>query len=162
LQTIIVETKIAAPPERCFLLSLSIDLHMESTAPTRERAIAGVTHGIIGPGETVTWRGRHFGLMLIHHSLISKYEPPHHFEDIMVRGLFRCFEHNHYFTATNGSTIMRDELRFAAPFGPLGRLAEVLVLRRYLRRFLTDRNTTIKRTAEAPEEIWSKFLRPTS
>ena len=60
MQLIQLETKIAAPPERCFLLSLNIDLHMESTAPTREVAIAGVTHGIIGPGETVTWRGRHF------------------------------------------------------------------------------------------------------
>jgi hypothetical protein len=37
-------------------LSLSIDLQMASTAPTRERAIAGVTHGIIGPNQTVTWR----------------------------------------------------------------------------------------------------------
>jgi hypothetical protein len=53
VQIIELETEIAAPPERCFLLSLSIDLHMESTAPTRERAIAGVTRGIIGPGQTI-------------------------------------------------------------------------------------------------------------
>ena len=46
---------------------------MDSTAPTRERAIAGVTHGIIGPNETVTWRGRHSGLMLQHTSLIDRY-----------------------------------------------------------------------------------------
>lgn len=32
MQTIIIETEIAASPERCFLLSLSIDLHMQSTA----------------------------------------------------------------------------------------------------------------------------------
>jgi len=34
MQTIVVETEIAAPVERCFLLSLSIDLHTESTAQT--------------------------------------------------------------------------------------------------------------------------------
>lgn len=42
MQLIELETNIAAPIERCFFLSLSIDLHMDSTAPTRERAIAGV------------------------------------------------------------------------------------------------------------------------
>ena len=70
MQLIEIETKIAAPLERCFLLSLNIDLHMDSTAPTRERAIAGVTHGIIGRNQTVTWRGRHFGVTL-EHSLIA-------------------------------------------------------------------------------------------
>jgi len=74
VQLIELETTIAAPPERCFLLSLSIDLHMDSTARTHERAIAGVTHGIIGPNQTVTWRGRHFGLMLTHTSIIDRYD----------------------------------------------------------------------------------------
>lgn len=150
MQTIILETKIAAPPERCFLLSLSIDLHIQSTAQTGERAIAGVTSGIIGPGESVTWRGRHFGFMLTHETLISKYERPHHFQDIMTRGMFRSFEHDHYFEATaEGSTIMRDVLRFAVPLGPLGRIAEVFALRHHLIRFLTERNEIIRRTAES-------------
>ena len=64
MQRIQLETKIAAPLERCFLLSLNIDLEMESTDPIRDVAVAGITHGLIGRGETVTWRGRHFGLML--------------------------------------------------------------------------------------------------
>jgi ligand-binding SRPBCC domain-containing protein len=150
VQTILLETKIAAPPERCFLLSLNIDLHMQSTAQTEERAVAGVTSGIIGSGESVTWRGRHFGFMLTHETLISKYERPHHFQDIMTRGMFRSFEHDHYFEATaEGSTLMRDVLRFAAPLGPLGRIAEVFVLRRYLARFLAERNEVIRLTAEA-------------
>ena len=55
-------THIAAPIDRCFDLSRSIDLHMASTAHTEERAIAGVTTGLIGPGGEVTWRARHFGV----------------------------------------------------------------------------------------------------
>jgi hypothetical protein len=70
VQTIILETRIAAPAERCFLLSLSVDLHKASTEQTSEEAIAGVTSGIMGPGEDVTWRARHFGLMLTHATLI--------------------------------------------------------------------------------------------
>ena len=72
MQLIHLETRIAAPPDRCFLLSLSIDLHKESTAQTQERAIAGVTHGLIGPGQTVTWQGRHFGVVLQHQTLKAR------------------------------------------------------------------------------------------
>ena len=44
-------TRIAAPIERCFDLARSIDLHMASTDWTGERAIAGVTSELIGPGQ---------------------------------------------------------------------------------------------------------------
>jgi ligand-binding SRPBCC domain-containing protein len=161
VQLIQLETTIAAPPERCFLLSLNIDLHMESTAPSREVAIEGVTHGIIGPSETVTWRGRHFGFMLTHQSLISEYDPPHHFQDRMLRGMFKSFVHDHYCDpTTDGGTLMRDELRFAAPLGPLGWIAERLVLRRYFTRFLEQRNQTIRAIAEGPAEGdgWRQFV----
>ena len=159
MQLIQVETKIAAPPERCFLLSLNIDLHKASTAQTSERAIAGVTHGIIGPNQTVTWRGRHFGLMLTHETFISQYDHPHYFQDIMLRGMFKSFIHDHYFDPQpDGTTLMRDNLRFAAPLGPLGWLAETLVLRRYLTGFLAERNNLIKSVAESPESIWQPYL----
>src|SRR5882672_3399450 len=55
-------TPISAPIERCFDLSRSIDLHVASTHGTGERAIAGVTTGLIGLDETVTWKGRPLGL----------------------------------------------------------------------------------------------------
>jgi ligand-binding SRPBCC domain-containing protein len=158
VQIIELETKIAAPPERCFLLSLSIDLHMESTAATRERAIAGVTHGIIGPDQTVTWRGRHFGLMLTHTSLIDRYEPPGYFRDVMVQGNFRSFEHEHFFAPiAEGGTLMRDRLQFAAPFGPLGRMAERLVLRNYMLNFLRERDECVRTVAEHPSE-WTRYI----
>src|SRR5262245_45796803 len=66
-----LETLISAPIERCFDLSRSIDLHMASTNWTGERAIAGVTAGLIGAGEQVTWRGRHFGLWITHTSRVN-------------------------------------------------------------------------------------------
>jgi ligand-binding SRPBCC domain-containing protein len=161
MQLILLETHIAAPPDRCFLLSLNIDLHKESTAQTSEHAIAGVTHGLIGPNQTVTWQGRHFGFMLTHETLISKYDRPHHFQDIMLRGRFRSFVHDHYFDEQpDGTTLMRDELRFTAPLGPLGWIAETLVLRRYLTRFLNQRNQIIKQTAESGPEVWQPFLTP--
>ena len=50
-----LSTPIAAPRERVFDLSRSIDVHQHSVAHTHERAIAGVTSGLIGLGEEVTW-----------------------------------------------------------------------------------------------------------
>jgi len=158
MQIVTVETEIAAPPERCFLLSLNIDVHMASTAQTRERAVDGVTHGTIGLGETVTWRGRHFGFMLTHKTLISKYEMPRYFQDIMLEGMFRSFVHDHWFESKGNGTLMHDELQFEAPLGPLGLIAEKLVLGSYLKRFLVERNVEIKRIAEAGPEVWESFV----
>jgi ligand-binding SRPBCC domain-containing protein len=158
VQRIQLETRIDAPAERCFLLSLSINLHVDSTASTQERAIAGVTTGLIGEGESVTWRGRHFGFMLCHTSKITRYEPPDFFQDVMTAGMFRSFEH-HRFQQRNGETVMNDELRFTAPLGIFGRAAEKLVLRNYLTRFLRERNEFVKQVAES--ERWCEYLSKT-
>ena len=159
MQLIELETKIAAPLERCFLLSLSIDFHMDSASHTAERAIAGVTHGMIGPNQTVTWRGRHLGLMLTHTSLIDRYDPPRYFRDVMIRGHFRNFEHEHIFEpAVDNATVMRDQLRFSAPFGVAGALAEHFFLRRYFIKFLQRRNAVIQQVAESRTEEWRTYL----
>ena len=51
-----LETVIAADIDDCFDLSLSIDAHTASMDASDERAVAGVTTGTMGPGDTVTWR----------------------------------------------------------------------------------------------------------
>ena len=53
---------------------------------------------------------------------------------------------------------MRDVLRFEAPFGLLGSIAEVLVLKRHLRRFLIRRNQAIRKVAESSPEGWRAFI----
>jgi ligand-binding SRPBCC domain-containing protein len=160
VQKIQLETKIAAPAERCFFLSLSIDLHVDSTASTRELAVGGVTTGLIGMGESVTWRGRHFGFMLRHTSKITRYEPPGFFQDVMTTGIFTSFEHDHRFEQQpNDQTVMKDELRFSAPLGILGVAAERLVLRNYLTRFLRERNAFVKEVAES--DRWHEYLSKT-
>ncbi len=55
----------------------------------------------------------------------------------------------------NDGTRMRDEIRFAAPAGLLGRLVEGK-LRRHLSKFLKERNAHIKRVAESEE--WRRYL----
>ena len=154
--TIELETFIAAPPERVFDLTRSIDLHARSLAHTGEEAVAGRTSGLIGMGETVTWRARHLGVRQRLTSRISAFDRPRFFQDRQERGAFAWFIHDHFFRPAPGGTVLRDVFRFAAPLGPLGRLAEVLVLRRYMTRFLQRRNAVLKRVAESDE--WREFV----
>jgi ligand-binding SRPBCC domain-containing protein len=148
-------TNIAAPIERCFDLSRSIDLHMSSTDWTGERAIAGVTSGLIGLDQEVTWQGRHFGFRIQHTSRITAFDRPRHFQDCMVRGVFRSFCHDHHFESIPGQTRMKDLMVFEAPLGLLRSLVES-VLDRHMRLLLDRRNRCIKRVAESDE--WQDFL----
>jgi ligand-binding SRPBCC domain-containing protein len=154
--TLELVTLIPAPIQRCFDLSRSIELHTKSTERTGEVAVAGVTSGLIGLGEVVTWQARHFGILQTMTVRITAFESPQHFQDRMVRGAFGFFEHDHWFVEVgDGRTEMRDVLRFAAPPRFLG-LAVEPFLRGYLRRFLQERNGLIRETAEG--DGWRAFL----
>jgi ligand-binding SRPBCC domain-containing protein len=154
--TIELRTFIAAPLERVFDLSRSIDLHRLSMARSREEAVAGRTSGLIGLGETVTWRARHLGVRQRLTVRISGYERPRWFRDELVRGAFATMVHDHHFDPVDGGTEMRDVFCFSAPAGPLGRLIERLLLERYMTRLLADRNAAIKAAAEG--DAWRKLL----
>jgi ligand-binding SRPBCC domain-containing protein len=143
-----LETWIAAPVERVFDVARDLDVHQRSVAHTAERAIAGRLSGQIGLGESVTWEARHFGRRWTLTSRITGFEPPSLFVDEQVSGPFRSFRHEHRFRAADGGTLMTDDWQHVAPFGPVGRLADRLVLDGYLRGLLETRNATVKREAE--------------
>lgn len=149
-------TRIHAPVERCFDLSRSVDLHKRSTSKTGERAIAGVTSGLIGYGQEVTWRARHLGIWQNLTSRITGYHRPSHFRDSMVKGAFRRFDHDHLFERDGEYTVMRDVFDFTSPAGILGRLIEALFLTRHMRSLLMERNQIIREVAESDE--WKEFL----
>ena len=143
-----VVTEVRAPATRCFDLARDIDLHLESMRGTGERAVAGKTSGLIGPGEEVTWEAKHLGVRQRFTSRITGFSPPRHFRDEMVRGAFKSFVHDHYFEEHDGTTTVRDVLRFSSPFGVVGRIADRVFLAGYLRRLLRGRIQAVKRAAE--------------
>lgn len=157
MPTIELSTLIAAPIERVFDLARSIDLHSSSMSNTGERAVGGVTTGLIGLGEEVTWRARHLGIRQTLTSRIIACERPVHFADAMLRGAFHTMEHHHYFEAAGESgTVMRDVFTFASPLGILGRIMDAVFLKNYMRRFLVQRNDMLKATAESDD--WKQYL----
>ena len=144
-----LETLIAASPERCFDVSLNVDLHRQSVAHTQERPIAGVTNGAMRLGDTVTWEAVHFGVKQHLTTKITAYERPRYFVDEMIRGIFQELKHHHAFIPQPPGTLMIDTFTFRAPLGILGRLAEALFLTRYMRGLLLTRNRYLKQVAEA-------------
>ena len=147
-------TEIDAPHGRVFDLARSIDLHTESMNRSKEYAAAGVTSGLIGEGESVTWEARHIGIWFSLESKIVEWDPPHHFRDSMVCGPFRHMDHDHIFEASGSATIMRDVFDFSSPLGLLGKVVDRLVLARYMRKILSERNDVIKQVAES--ETWRR------
>jgi ligand-binding SRPBCC domain-containing protein len=141
-------TLIHAPIEKVFDLSRSIDLHMESTKQTGEKAIAGRISGLIELDETVTWRAKHFGIWQTLTSKIVEFEFPNLFVDEMVSGAFKSIRHEHHFAASGNQTIMNDVFEFEAPLGILGRIFNKLILTRYMTKLLQERNRVVKEVAE--------------
>lgn len=143
-------TRTSMPREELFDLARSIDVHKDSMARSREEAIAGVTSGLISLGQEVTWRAWHFGVPLRMTSRITEMEAPVFFVDEQVKGPFRRFRHVHEFSEDSDGTVMVDRIEFAAPFGPMGRLVEKLVLTRYLHKLIEQRNQHLTGDSRAP------------
>ena len=148
MTTIYLTTKIKAPIQTVFDASRNIDIHQLSASKSNEKAIAGVTSGLINLYETVTWRGKHFGLYLTHKSRITAMNLYNYFVDEMEEGKFKTFKHQHFFEETNGVTTMTDKLQYETPFGILGKLFDVIFLKKHLTQFLVNRNKVLKTISE--------------
>lgn len=157
MTTINLTTKINATKQIVFDASRNIDIHQKSASESKEKAIAGITSGLINLNETVTWRGKHFGFYLTHKSRITAMNLYDYFVDEMEEGKFKSFRHKHYFKETNGVTIMTDLLHYETPFGIFGKLFDVLVLKKHLTKFLLERNKILTETAEKEFEFIDSF-----
>ncbi len=146
-----LETWINAPPECCFDLSRDVDQHAGSMVHTHERAVDGVTSGLMALGDSVTWEARHLGIKWRLTSRITELDPPLRFVDEQVRGPFSHFRHVHEFRPVDDGTLMIDDFQYTAPLAWLGRLADRLFLERYMRKLFLTRNAYIKSLAESGE-----------
>ncbi len=156
MPTIQLETCIDAPQNIVFDLSRSIDLHKISTSHTREEAIAGVTRGLIDYGQTVTWRAKHFGVYQTLTSKITEYKRPQYFVDEMLSGIFKRLRHEHIFNPEGEKTIMIDVFEYVSPLGLIGKFADLIFLRGYMKLLLNRRNEVIKDYAESDK--WRDIL----
>lgn len=150
-------THIAAPLERVFQLSCSLEivereLGMHPVAsPDSTR-----TQGLVIGGDRIRWEGWQLGFWNYHVSLISAYRPYDFFQDSMVAGRFRFFQHDHSFAAAGDQVLLKDTIRFSLPWGWAGRLAGRYIVAPHIARLLRRRFALLKRIAESGE--WCDYL----
>jgi len=154
-----LSTVICAPRERVFDLARSIDAHQDSTGGTEERAVAGVTSGLIGLNDEVTWEARHLGVRQRLTVRVTAFARPKHFQDVMISGAFKRMVHDHEFAEHSSGTLMSDRFEFESPLGILGGIVDWLFLTSYMRRLFVRRNEVLKQLAESAE--WSRYLEQT-
>jgi ligand-binding SRPBCC domain-containing protein len=96
------------------------------------------------PGALIEYRLRLHGLPVRWLTEIEAWEPPHRFVDRQLRGPYRSWWHEHTFASDGeGGTTMRDLVRYSLPLGPLGRLADVALVRGDLRRIFDHRAAAV-------------------
>jgi len=149
MSQIILETLINASAEICFDLMRDIRIHAQTTAQTNEKAVAGVTDGMISLGQTVTFEGTHFGIRQRLTVKVVEFDRPRLFVDEMTEGSFKTFKHRHEFFPQNRRTLMRDTLTWTSPFGVLGKIVDKLLLERHLIDLVSTRNSRLKEIAES-------------
>src|ERR1700759_4104404 len=100
---------IHAPIDRCFALSTSVAIVERELGM---HPAAGRVSGLVTAGDTIRWEGMQLRFPTYHVSLIAPEPgtPPHFFQDRMVAGRFRSFEHEHRLTETPEGTLLDDEV----------------------------------------------------
>ncbi|MGD6901195.1 SRPBCC family protein [Bacillus infantis] len=139
---------IKAPIEVCFDLARNVEVHTQTTSKTQERAVEGVTSGLLEKSDMVTWEAVHFGIRQRLTAKVTVMEKPYRFVDIMVKGAFKSFVHTHEFLEEAEGTVMIDTFQYESPFGLLGIAADKLFLERYMREFIVLRAEGLRELAE--------------
>jgi ligand-binding SRPBCC domain-containing protein len=84
-------------------------------------------------GTLIEYRLRVHGVPMRWTTAIREWEPPHRFVDEQLRGPYALWQHTHTFHDDgSGGTLMSDVVRYAIGFGPLGAVAQRLLVRRDL------------------------------
>jgi ligand-binding SRPBCC domain-containing protein len=99
----------------------------------------------IRPGTLIDYKIRLHGVPIRWRTRIESFEPLVRFVDVQLRGPYRLWHHTHEFEARGDATLVRDRVRWALPFGPLGDLARRLFVARDLDRIFAYRRETIDR-----------------
>jgi hypothetical protein len=102
-------------------------------------------------GTVLDYTIRLLGLPVRWTTLIASYDPPHKFTDVALKGPYSYWHHTHTFEETAEGTLMTDDVKYAVPFGCLGRLVHSLWVRRQLNEIFDFRAGVMEQLLEAEE-----------
>ena len=118
------ETLIPSTRESIFPFFADAGNLMRLTPPSLDFQILTPTPIPMQAGALIDYRIKLHGIPLRWRTRITLWNPPFEFADEQLKGPYRIWFHRHTFEDTeNGTTLMRDEVRYALPFPPFGELA---------------------------------------
>lgn len=94
-------------------------------------------------GAEIDYSIRWLGVRVGWTTLISKFDPPQMFVDEQKKGPYRMWRHTHLFSRTSVGTMMVDEVIYELPFGILGDVAHLLIIRQQLNAIFDYRANAI-------------------
>jgi ligand-binding SRPBCC domain-containing protein len=138
------ESTIRASAERVFVFHRLPDV-LERLLPPWEKVKIVARADISVVGSRAEFETRIFGLFakrwVAEHTV---FDPPRLFEDVQVSGPFRYWRHRHLVRSCEDGAILRDEIEYEPPLGPLGRLAAPLIIAPKLKRLFDFRHQVTK------------------
>ena len=100
----------------------------------------------VGVGTLIEYRLRLHGVPVRWRTRIAVWEPPWRFVDVQIKGPYSLWEHTHTFEEDGPeATVIEDRVRYAIPFGPLGELANRILVQRDLRQIFNYRRDAVAR-----------------
>ncbi|MDJ0840368.1 MAG: hypothetical protein QNK37_27910 [Acidobacteriota bacterium] len=148
---IVVFTKVEAPIERVFDLSRNVGLHfysqhMEENLPRKNRHMMEL-------GGRIKLKGKR---MVTLESQVIEYDRPHYLRDSQVRGAFKQFDHDQYFSQEPDGVMVKDVVEYTAPLGILGKAVDRLYYERHMELLMQRRGAVLKRVAESG--AWRNYI----
>lgn len=141
------ESVVRAPVARVFAFHEAPGA-LERLTPPWEKTRVVLRGQSLAPGTRVViavkigplwkeWEARH-----------TRYEKDVLFEDVQVRGPFARWRHTHRFVPQGPETRLIDEVDYALPLGPIGRLFGASLVKRKLERMFAYRHEVTRSACE--------------
>jgi ligand-binding SRPBCC domain-containing protein len=142
------EQLVRAPAERVFeffsnaenLEAITpgfVGFEIQTPIPIEMRKDALIEYRLHLAGIPINWRTR-----------VTSWEPGQSFVDVQEHGPYALWEHAHRFEQTDRGVLVSDRVRYALPFGPLGRLAHALWVHATLARIFDFRFAAVRSLLE--------------
>jgi ligand-binding SRPBCC domain-containing protein len=138
------EQRLPGTPEEVFAFFADARNLEAITPPLLRFRVVTPEPIVMRRGTLIRYRLRVRGVPVSWLTEIEDWDPPHRFVDRQLKGPYALWHHTHTFQADGAQTVMRDTVRYRVGFGPLGVLADRLLVRRDVARIFDFRAQRVR------------------
>lgn len=147
---------IHAPIDRVFNLSRSTSLHKAVIRKYDGGNLDGGSEGLMKQGDKIRFQLKLMGAKRTLITRMEHLEFPEAFDSILISGPFKRLHHQHHFKSITNGTLLIDLLEYEPAFGMAGKMADTMIIRPFLKKYLEAKNKLIKQYAEG--EKWKVVI----